>query len=770
MTVRNVKKNLAAQQDILLGIGPHSQIRNGQSVVVDGIAKSYIRLWKDFCGPSYVGTFEDGCILNEPSNKVVCLATGEAFTWSGTLPKNLPKDSTPINTGGIASGAWVQVSSRSDAQQLWELLRRSYSEAGFNLVAGSFEAGFTYTSANDVGLNLSTGKAYAYVGVSSFPVVVQAETDPSGSDYFDVSGVHFGRSITASRLGLIPGVGNGANNAIKIERAARLIDELIVDGYFEYNTNITITKPGQWFKLSGEGELKGINSFITVQGALVPLGLIVAAAAKGGRTITVVDASGINVGDTICIHNQTAFSFSAHRAEYTAGEFNTVLSKSGNQLTLASRLMFDYTGLTNVKVFKLDLLDFVLDTVNLSVEGTSVYAFRIKYANPVILNQPDIIAKQTSACAAALLFDKCPNVVFDLGLVHNDTVGSGTQYGISFSSCWNAQGFVKHAHAYRHGVTTGGDAADASIPCNNIVVGNGSVISNEPASLIYAADFHGNTINSYYKDCIIYGDIGLAGENVGCPGCTIYGARANYTIDLHEVVGGELNLDNIKIKPLSSFNFPELIGFSASSLAAKVDRPFTIKAHNISCELIAATARLFNLLYNQAAAVSDKCEIDIDGINITGTPTGLTDLVRAIQQSPGIRPDSISIKNAPRLTDAQKYIVFVGTFQGCLVSLPSSSSADISLTIAGGGWFSSTGGIGGYALYSFPHYPIPPQPVVQIVDIVRAETPKLVAYVESIGTNNITAYIATSSSGITIAGGATKNVRLTAVFERMLMP
>ena len=62
MTVRNVKKNLAAQQDLLPGVGPYQQVRRGVVVDVDGPAKSYIELWKEYCGDAYVGTFEDGFV------------------------------------------------------------------------------------------------------------------------------------------------------------------------------------------------------------------------------------------------------------------------------------------------------------------------------------------------------------------------------------------------------------------------------------------------------------------------------------------------------------------------------------------------------------------------------------------------------------------------------------------------------------------------------------------------------------------------------------
>lgn len=58
---------------------------------------------------------------------------------------------TNPNTGG---DGWA----RPDLQ-IMELYRRSYAEAGFNVV-GAFPAGFTYVNANDVGIDLATGKGY----------------------------------------------------------------------------------------------------------------------------------------------------------------------------------------------------------------------------------------------------------------------------------------------------------------------------------------------------------------------------------------------------------------------------------------------------------------------------------------------------------------------------------------------------------------------------------------------------------------------------------
>ena len=58
-----------------------------------------------------------------------------------------------------------------------EAIRRSYQEAGYNLVDGSFELGGTLQSPSDALLHQLTGKAYTWAG--PFPKVVEPSTDPA---------------------------------------------------------------------------------------------------------------------------------------------------------------------------------------------------------------------------------------------------------------------------------------------------------------------------------------------------------------------------------------------------------------------------------------------------------------------------------------------------------------------------------------------------------------------------------------------------------------
>lgn len=63
-----------------------------------------------------------------------------------------------------------------------EALRRSYAEAGYNVV-GTFQAGFTYVNANDVGIDEVTGKGFTGPAGD-----VDAGTDPASGGFVDRSG------------------------------------------------------------------------------------------------------------------------------------------------------------------------------------------------------------------------------------------------------------------------------------------------------------------------------------------------------------------------------------------------------------------------------------------------------------------------------------------------------------------------------------------------------------------------------------------------------
>lgn len=103
------------------------------------------------------------------------LGIGDYYAWSGTFPKTVPAGTDPA----LPTSGYIMRSSRLAGVQAREALRRSYAEAGYNLVDGSFEAGGTVTSATDVLLYEAQGVAYSWTGV--LPKTVPSGSMPDGT-------------------------------------------------------------------------------------------------------------------------------------------------------------------------------------------------------------------------------------------------------------------------------------------------------------------------------------------------------------------------------------------------------------------------------------------------------------------------------------------------------------------------------------------------------------------------------------------------------------
>ena len=98
------------------------------------------------------------------------------YYWDGIKWKTMGIGHNPVND--LRNELEPKVN--SNIASVFEALRRSYAEAGLNLVDGSFEEGGVLTSSNDVLLHKASGKAYSGTVGS-----VAAGTDPTavGSGY-----------------------------------------------------------------------------------------------------------------------------------------------------------------------------------------------------------------------------------------------------------------------------------------------------------------------------------------------------------------------------------------------------------------------------------------------------------------------------------------------------------------------------------------------------------------------------------------------------------
>ena len=103
---------------------------------------------------------------------------GYWYSWNGKLPYVAPANSSPTPGGKKGWG----VITRDERVIAREALRRTYLEAGYNLVEGSFEQGGALVKANDVLLQERTGRVF-----SGPAGIVPAGTDPAGGGFVDVT-------------------------------------------------------------------------------------------------------------------------------------------------------------------------------------------------------------------------------------------------------------------------------------------------------------------------------------------------------------------------------------------------------------------------------------------------------------------------------------------------------------------------------------------------------------------------------------------------------
>ena len=118
-------------------------------------------------------------ILNFPQNPIIgdlYEFASYTYKWDGEKWKTISTDSKPTND------FYEEVFPKLDITNTYaiEALRRSYAEAGYTVVSGSFGTGGVLESSTDVLLNEDDGKGYAWIG--AFPKTVAPGTDPAAGD------------------------------------------------------------------------------------------------------------------------------------------------------------------------------------------------------------------------------------------------------------------------------------------------------------------------------------------------------------------------------------------------------------------------------------------------------------------------------------------------------------------------------------------------------------------------------------------------------------
>jgi len=259
----------------------------------------------------------------------------------------------------------------------------------------------------------------------------------------------------------------------------------------------------------------------------------------GTNTVTFASAPSLAVGDVFVIFNPTNSSWSAFRSNYFAGEWCEVESVVGNVVTVRNQL-YDTYAAADVDVYKITGPKVVLR--NFDIRGTTVTGL-IKTTlciEPLIEN-----IKASHANDSVVYFDRCfkPTVTNpDM----NNVGDLGDDYGIVVGNSQHVKVLGGNIYARRHAITTGGNAEVCAVPVRDARF-IGCTLKNDINSGTYAADFHGNTEDSSYIDCTIYGGASWQGKDVEYVNCTITADVGGRVIYSAEIKGGRFDLRNCNL-------------------------------------------------------------------------------------------------------------------------------------------------------------------------------------------------------------------------------
>ena len=120
-----------------------------------------------------------GGTLTQPNQAFLHPTNGNYYSWTGAYPKVVAPGTDPTSAGSGYVPRTDVVFRAEITPSVTEALRRSYAEAGYNLVAGSFELGGTVTTATDVLLHEAEWVAYSWGG--TLPKVVAAGSAPASA-------------------------------------------------------------------------------------------------------------------------------------------------------------------------------------------------------------------------------------------------------------------------------------------------------------------------------------------------------------------------------------------------------------------------------------------------------------------------------------------------------------------------------------------------------------------------------------------------------------
>jgi hypothetical protein len=407
---------------------------------------------------------------------------------------------------------------------------------------------------------------------------------------------------------------------------------------YKHVGNIVVNGVNKTIEIEGNVTFESINGAFSFSGSLTPIGNIASAPLPNDKQIIVSEVpSTLKQEDIIVIHNQLDFSFSEYRSYYKDGEIKRVANVEGSTIKLTDELETTYTGVSTDKVFKLEPINLRI-TGNIKFKSDYQYGLKVTYCADSVFNEMEVLSLSGKVGTSyAFLLERSFNCRITGGkYIKKGDSTTGTDYGICFSNCQDIIAKPKYCFGYRHAVATGGGSINGCVPCRRIYIEE-AILENGVDTGIHCADFHGNTIQSHYKNCTIRGMVGLGGrhnksiENK----ITMHKDEVRSPIFVTECSGPVYSIgDYIVDCGLAA----SLMNWASSVTASYNTKPFGFILQDVK---IGKASALVGLM-NAANYTSAQCYFVIDGFEfVDGVPSTLTRLLNNAIQVGAQKPSYI---------------------------------------------------------------------------------------------------------------------------------
>lgn len=510
-------------------------------------------------------------------------------------------------------------------------------EQGYTVTAGGFTIGQTYRILTIGNTDFTLiGAASNTVGVHF--VATGVGTGTGTAELSQTIEARLRKFLLVTDFGAkADGVTNdsAAFAAARAAAAALGLKVRVPSGHYKLNTALTASTDlilegdGPGTILDFTGTVTGGSYALEAIGTATQIQDLGATATVGTYTVTFASAASLAVGDVFVIFNPTTSSWSGFRSNYYAGEWCEVESVSGTTVTLRNQLYDTYDS-ADVDVYKITGPKVVLR--NFAIRGTTVTGL----INTSLCIAP-LIENVTCDHAnnSAISFSRC----FKPTVINPDVrnVGDGgNDYGIVVGNSQHARIMGGYVYSRRHAITHGGGAEICSVPVRDSRI-IGSVLKNDTDSGTFTADFHGNTEDSSYIDCTIYGGATWQGKDVEYVNCTITsdgGGRVMYSA---EIKGGRFGLTDCKlithVDPQPSTRGVVDIGGNNSPVTADTVLNATFSVNN--CKFYGrnlTNLTSFMIFTNRGSSV--KTNLVVDGVEADVNLIGQVLLTNNVSGSP----------------------------------------------------------------------------------------------------------------------------------------